>query len=272
MTDSGLSPAEDARSARRAVVAMIVAGVVAAVVGGSAGAVLALRHGSGSAASASSAVEPTRRAVPRSIASLPLVNEEGQVEPLSRLRGHVVVMADFMTSCGEECPITLGALLQVERSLAAARLLGRVQIVEVSIDAWRDTPARLRAYQRYTGAHWTMLTGSVPELDRFWSFFGVTYWRVPEGRPPSINWETGRPYTFDIDHSDDVFVLGPDGNERYVAAGSADVGGHLPARLRRLLDPLGRQDLAHPGYGAWTPAELLSSVGALVGRPIPLSS
>jgi protein SCO1/2 len=181
-------------------------------------------------------------------------------------------MADFMTSCQEECPITTGALITIEQSLADAHLLNRVAIVEVTVDAWRDTPSRVRAYQKTFGADWTMLTGSVANLDRFWSYFGVWYQRVPESNPPNINWENGRPYTFDINHSDDAFVLDQAGNERAITGGDADVGGKLPNALMGLLDAQGHQDLsADKGYGNWTPADMLQTVGALLDKQIPVA-
>jgi cytochrome oxidase Cu insertion factor (SCO1/SenC/PrrC family) len=141
----------------------------------------------------------------------------------------------------------------------------------VTVDGWRDNPSRLRAFQKAFGVHWTMLTGSVANLDRFWSFFGVWYQRVSESNPPNINWETGRPYTFDINHSDDAFVLDQAGNERAVTGGDADVGGKLPKALAGLLDAQGRQDLhGDAGYGNWTPSDMLQAVGNVLGKAVPI--
>ncbi len=221
------------------------------------------------AASNADPIELTSRVVPKAIADIPLTNQREQPTDLAALHGKVVILADFMTSCQEECPITTGALLEVRRSLAADHLLGRVSILEVTVDPWRDSPARLRAYASMVGAHWEMVTGSVESLHKLWSWFGVWYERVPEGKPASINWQTGKPYTFDIDHSDAVFVLNRKGNERALVTGDADVGGKLPKSLAALLDRQGLDDLRHPGFGSWTPPEMLTAVGAVLGQPIP---
>jgi hypothetical protein len=110
---------------------------------------------------------------------------------------------------------------------------------------------------------------SVPDaVERFWSFFGVRYQGVPESNPPDINWETGRPYTFDIDHTDDAFVLDQAGNGRAVTAGNANVGGKLSKALGSPLDDQRRQDLANAGYDSWTPSDMLQAVSAVLGQSI----
>lgn len=242
--------------------------VLLAVVAGAGVAVLLGRHDAATT-SGTNPVQPTNRAVPKAVADIPLVDQDGRPADLASLHGRVVILADFMTSCQEECPITTGALLDVEHDLAADHLLDRVAIVEVTVDPWRDSPSRLLAYRSMVGARWTMLTGTAEDLHQLWSWFGVWYERVPEGKPAAINWQTGQPYTFDIDHSDAVFVLDQEGDERAIVTGDANVDGHLPKRLEDLLDRQGRHDLRAPGFGSWTPGELLTAVGAVLGRPIP---
>lgn len=214
------------------------------------------------------AVVSTDRIVPDQIAKLPLVDEHGRPTDLLALHGKTIVLADFMTSCQEICPITTGALLEVEQRLVAAHLTNQVEIVEVSIDPGRDTPARLLAYQQTFGVHWTVLTGSQANLGRLWSWFGVFVERVAEGKPPGINWQTGRPYTYDIVHSDDVFILDTKGNERAVAAGNPNVAGVLPKRLAGLLDAQGHQNLSNPGFGSWTPVDMIDAIGTVLGQSI----
>ncbi len=221
------------------------------------------------AASDTNPVERTSRVVPKAIADIPLLDQNGRSTDLAALHGRVVILADFMTSCQEECPITTGALLEVHRTLAADHLLGRISIVEVTVDPRRDNPARLRAYESLVGAHWEMLTGSAENIHELWSWFGVWYERVAEGKPASINWQTGKPYTFDIDHSDAVFVLNRNGNERALVTGDANVGEKLPKPLVDLLDRQGLHDLRRPGFGSWTPPEMLAAASAVLGQSIP---
>ncbi len=202
------------------------------------------------------------------VPDLPLVSESGRPTSLAALRGKVVVLTPFLTSCQEVCPLTTGAYLELRRSVEAAGLGSRVAFVEVSTDPGRDTPARLRAYARYTGASWDLLTGSPAELARLWKFFGVAYYRVPEGHPAGINWQDGRPYTYDVDHTDAVFFLGPHGTERFAMVGTPSLAGPLPARLYGMLDPQGRQDLTHP-QEFWTVAQAREALAWLLGHRLP---
>jgi protein SCO1/2 len=112
------------------------------------------------------------------------------------------------------------------------------------------------------------LTGTKSNLAELWKWFGVYYERVKEESPPDINWQNGKPYTFDIVHTDDVIILGTAGRERALVQANADVNGKIPKALASLLDADGRQDLKHPGFGSWTPTEMLQAIGTILGRSI----
>ena len=260
---------EQQRLRRRIIVLAAAVLVVTALLGTLLALILARDHQN--ALPSASAVQPTDRIVPGLVARLPLVDQSGVATDLAQFHGKVVVFADFMTSCQEICPITTGALLLVEHDLVAAHLQNRVEIVEATIDPARDTPSRLRAYQSAFGVHWTLLTGTQANIDRLWSWIGVYYQRVKEAKPPAINWQTHRPYTYDLTHSDAVAILDSEGNERFIAAGNPNVGGKLPTALYGLLDKQGHQNLAQPGYGSWTPADMVSAIGSVLGRSIPTS-
>src|SRR5437763_8530432 len=185
---------------------------------------------------------------PRPVPAVALTDEHGRTVSLSAWRGKWVVLAPFMTLCHEVCPMTTAALGQAAWQLARAGIGGRVAIIEVSNDPWRDSPARLRAYRRLTGANLTFLTGSQAVIRQLWRFFGVYYRRVPQANPPDVDWLTHKPETFDVQHSDAVFFLDPAGQERILDEGMPDVGGRLPARLTALLNDQGNQNLAHPQF------------------------
>jgi len=226
------------------------------------------RHGR-TAHNAVAAVQPIDTKVPADVADIPLTNQFGDPTDLAAFHGRIVVLADFMTSCQEECPITTGALVSVQQSLDAAHLTGRVAVVEVTVDPWRDSPGRLLAFQDKFDAHLTMLTGTPADISRLWAFFGVWYQRVAESKPPDIDWQTRRPYTFDITHTDDAFVLGTSGTVRALSIGNANVNRDLSKPLSSLLDAEGRQDLTEPGAGSWTPTDMLHEASTLLGQPIP---
>ena len=238
------------------------------------GIVLALTTGSSAPAVPSSFSNPFDHVVPNTVATIPLVNEHGQVEPLSSFRGRVVVLADFLTSCQEECPISTGAFASVEQSLAADGLASKVAIVEVTVDPGRDSPARLEAYEKYTGVDWTLLTGTKSQIAAFWKYFGASYSVVPDGPgdTDAIDWETGKRYTYDVDHSNLVYLLDATGHARLLTAGLPNLHGALGPKLRSLLDPLGESDLKHPGFSAWTEADLRNAIGWLLGLQVPAGS
>lgn len=208
------------------------------------------------------------RAVPQALLDLPLRDQGGQVVPLSHFRSRVVFLLPFLTSCQEECPITTGALLSIRHDVQASGLGSEVAFVEVTVDPGRDTPSRMAAYARMTGADWTMLTGSAPDLARLWRYFGIYYRKVPEPSPPGIDWQTGRPYTYDVQHSDGFIVLDASQHERFLAAGMVKVAS-VPSRLRRLLNNQGIANLQHPGGGSWTIQDGLDAIGWVLGRAVP---
>jgi cytochrome oxidase Cu insertion factor (SCO1/SenC/PrrC family) len=205
---------------------------------------------------------------PRRLPDIPLRDAAGRTVRLSAFRGRVVVLSPFLTLCAEVCPLTTGAFMQAQRRIAAADLARRVVFVEVTVDPWRDTPARLRAFRRLIDdRRVVMLTGSAGHIRRFWGALGVWYRRVPQGSPPGIDWWTHRPETFDVEHSDALDVIDARGRWRVVDLGMPHVpAGRLGPRLRGLLDRLGVHNLDHPSE-PWTVDELLQDVRAVLGRP-----
>jgi protein SCO1/2 len=205
---------------------------------------------------------------PRAIPDVRLVDQTGAPASFSRWRGRWVVLAPSLTLCHEVCPMTTAALMQLTSQLKAAGLARQVVVVEATVDPWRDSTARLRAYRRLSGADFTMLTGAQPAIHRLWAFLGVYYKRVPQGSPPDVDWMTGEPETFDVSHTDAVFIIDPAGQELIADTGMPAVDGQLPVGLRGLLNDTGRQNLAHPQLG-WTANELTEDLYYAMNRSVP---
>jgi cytochrome oxidase Cu insertion factor (SCO1/SenC/PrrC family) len=197
-----------------------------------------------------------------------LLSRDGRKVTLGDFRGKVVVLSPILTLCHEVCPITTGAFISMERAVRRAGLGDRVVFAEISVDPWRDSPARLRAFTRYTGVDVTLLTGTERNLRRFWRFFGVAFFKTPEPRPADVDWWTHKPLTFDVAHSDGVFFVDQHGRWRVAMVGMPNVHGRLAGRLRRLLGKQGLTNLAHP-EAPWTVSQALQDLGYLLGRPIP---
>ncbi len=200
------------------------------------------------------------RAVPASLLDASFTDQEGRPVTLRQFAaGKAIFLVPFLTSCQEECPVTTGALLALERELSAQRLTSKAAIVEVTVDPGRDTPERMAAYAKLTGVTWPLLTASPTTLAELWHFFGIYYQVVPEGSPPGIDWQTGKPYTYDVNHSDGFVLLNSALHERFVAAGMVR-GAAVPSSLRRLLDAQGVYDLKHPGGGSWTVEQAFNAI------------
>jgi protein SCO1/2 len=206
---------------------------------------------------------------PRPVPALDLIDEQGKRVSFSQWRGKWVVLAPSMTLCHEVCPMTTGALMELGSAVRHAGLAGQVVIAEATVDPWRDSPARLRAYKRLTGANFALLTGSQSEIHRLWRFFGVYYQRVPQGNPPDVDWLTHRPETFDVSHTDALFFIDPAGQERIAEEGMPSVA-HLSSFLRHQLNDTGTHNLAHPQL-AWTSSQALDDLFYLMNRNVPAS-
>jgi protein SCO1/2 len=213
----------------------------------------------------------SNRAVPQAIRQLPLINQAGQSVTLASWSGRTVLLVPFLSLCSDICPMTTGNLLQVQRTLAADKATSRVQIVELSVDPGRDTPARLSAYARITGAKWQLVTETPAELQSIARYFGFYYQMVPEDSPPSIDWWTGRPLTYDMTHSDGFVIIDPRGIERFVSGAAPDFHGRLNKTLRDFLSPLGQQHLKHPASPSYAPADILQALAWSMNTSLPSS-
>jgi cytochrome c biogenesis protein CcmG/thiol:disulfide interchange protein DsbE len=205
---------------------------------------------------------------PRPVPSINLIDAQGKHFSTAQWKGKWVVLAPSLTLCHEVCPMTTAVLDQIRRQVARQGLAGQVTVAEVTVDPWRDSPARLRAYGRLSDASFQQLTGAQSAVKKLWKFFGVYYTRVPQGNPPDTDWMTGRPEKFDVDHTNAVFILDPAGQERIVDEGMPQVSGPLPATLHKLLNAGGEHNLARPQFG-WTANEIVQDLDYLMNRSVP---
>ena len=207
--------------------------------------------------------------VPAALDKLPMTNQHGEKTSLGAFKGKTVVLVPFLTLCADICPFTTGILLQVEKALKAAHATSKAEIVELTVDPHRDTTAHLAAYAKLTNAGWQMVRMSPADLAKFQEFFEFTYIKVAEDNPPDIDWMTGKPLTYDIDHSDNYFVIDPEGNERIVEDAAPDYTGKLNPKLQKFLSPEGLKHQKHPPQPDWTTNDLLEALGKVTGEKLP---
>jgi protein SCO1 len=205
----------------------------------------------------------------RAIPDIPLTSSSGAATSIADYRGKDIVMAPFLTLCQDECPLVTGAFIALQRDVRAAGLGSKVVFMEITVDPRRDSPARLAAYAREFGADWVLATGRPANLDALWGFLGVSVQIVPEGQPTKLDWWTGKPLTYDVDHTDGYFLIDAAGHERFSDSNPPNLHGHLKKSLADLLNAGGVKNLDDQGSPNWTLTQALASISWLVGRPIP---
>lgn len=213
------------------------------------------------------------QALPSALLHAPLTDSTGTVRHLSDFAGRVVVISDSMTLCQETCPIDTATLVsaahQVDAHPAAAK---DTVFITLTVDPKRDTPAQLAAYRKQYDPdsalpNWLLLTGSPADVHAIWKYFGVFWKQVPQDEKVS-NWRTGKPLTYDIQHSDEVFFLDQRQRERYILDGmpSAPSGTAIPAKIMRFLSDEGRKNLRK--NGDWTAGQAVNGVAWLLDQKL----
>ena len=151
-----------------------------------------------------------------------LTDHTGRPRTLTDFRGKVVVMFFGYTRCPDVCPTTMAELQQVMQRLGDDAK--RVQVLFVTVDPERDTPALLAQYVPAFDASFLGLYGDSQAIARTARDFKVFYQKVPGSKPDS----------YSVDHTAGSYVFDPQGRLRLFVrhGGSIDP---LVADLRVLL-------------------------------------
>jgi protein SCO1 len=131
---------------------------------------------------------------------LALTDFNGQPRTLADYRGQVVMLYFGFVQCPDVCPTAL------TRALAVMQQLGpdaeQVQLLFVTVDPERDTPALLREYMGAFDASFMALTGDTAQIKAAADEFRVFYKKIP----------TGSSYT--MDHTALTYLLDRQGRLR----------------------------------------------------------
>lgn len=147
--------------------------------------------------------------------ALGLVDQHAQVVSLEQFRGHPVIVTFAYAHCETVCPVV------VEEAMRARERLTDRQpaLVVVTLDPWRDTPARLNAI----AAHWNLpseahvLSGSVADVEKV-----LDRWNVGRTRDPR---------TGEVTHPNLVYIVDAEGRIAYATIGDAGAIEELVGRL-----------------------------------------
>ncbi len=151
-----------------------------------------------------------------------LTDAGGKKRSLAEFRGKVVAVFFGFAQCPDVCPTTLSDFAQIKSKLGADG--DRLQVIFITVDPQRDTPAVLGSYVTSFDEGFIGLTGSAEEISATAREFKVFYQKVPG--------KTEMSYT--IDHTAGSYVFDKDGRVRLFVKHAAGVDA-IAADLRQLL-------------------------------------
>ena len=152
---------------------------------------------------------------PQELTAVELVDAHGSRLDLDAFRGHFSLLYFGFTQCPDVCPLTLKALADARAKVSERAPQAVPQVVFVSVDPERDTPAAIAQYLGHFDASFVGATGSDARLAPLVAALGVTVEKHHHGEDH-----------YSVTHNDTVYVIGP--NAELVAIAS---GPHDPATL-----------------------------------------
>ncbi|MFM0231549.1 SCO family protein [Paraburkholderia sediminicola] len=136
-----------------------------------------------------------------------LPDTSGKVRTMADYKGKVVVLFFGYTHCPDVCPTTMAELSQALQQLGPEDAK-RVQVLFVTVDPDRDTPALLAQYvPAFNSTFVGLRPADQAQLTRITKDFRVYYAKVPG--------KTADSYT--MDHTAASYVFDPDGKLRLFA-------------------------------------------------------
>ncbi|APR34468.1 SCO family protein [Paraburkholderia sp. SOS3] len=143
-----------------------------------------------------------------------LPDTSGKMRTLADYKGKVVVLFFGYTHCPDVCPTTMAELSQAMQQLGPADAK-RVQVLFVTLDPERDTPALLGEYvPAFNPTFVGLRPANAAQLQKIAKDFRVYYAKVPGKTPDS--------YT--MDHTAASYVFDPDGRLRLFARDGQGAG------------------------------------------------
>jgi protein SCO1 len=163
------------------------------------------------------------------VPSFTLIDQLGRPFGSSDLAGRAALLSFVYTNCPDTCPLLTANMAQVQNRLRAEGLLGsKVQLVSITVDPRRDTPAVLAEYAgRYLADPdaWRFLSGEPEAIYQvLWGFKlnTVEVARAFEGADV-------------VPHSSRFAVVDPSGQVRAQPAGEETSADAIVSMLKRVL-------------------------------------
>lgn len=142
--------------------------------------------------------QATYYAVGRDLGSFSLTDADGQPFTPANLKGHWSFLFVGYTFCPDVCPTTLADLRSIYPELKKRD--ERSQVVFISADPQRDTPARLKSYVAFFQPDFKAATAPHGALFPFVRNLGLIYSIADQGEKDYL-----------IDHSASIVLVNPEG-------------------------------------------------------------
>jgi len=148
----------------------------------------------------------SRLAVIRPAPDFALTTQSEKPLHFADLAGKVRLVSFIFTTCNGSCPATTHRMAQVQEALHSRGLDrdGKAQLLSISLDPARDTPAVLRNYVKLYDAdakNWTFLTGPREKVNKVVSDWGMWAKPAPNGQ---------------LDHPSRIFLVDRQGRIREI--------------------------------------------------------
>ena len=147
-----------------------------------------------------------------------LTDHTGKARTLVDFRGKAVVVTFGFTHCPDVCPTTLADLAGAVKTLGAKA--DQVQVLFVTVDPERDTPAVLAKYVTAFDPRFLGMAGDLPATRKVAQEFKVYFEKRKDGN---------------VDHSAQSYVIDPQGRLRLFVRHDR-IAADLPQDLKTLLD------------------------------------
>ncbi len=131
-----------------------------------------------------------------------LTDHNGKVRHLTDFNGKVVLMFFGYTQCPDVCPTTMTEMLEIKKALGADG--ERLQVLFVTVDPERDTPALLKAYMENFDPSFLALRTTAEKLVELAKDYKI-YYKKAEGKTPT---------SYSMDHSAGSYLYDPKGQLR----------------------------------------------------------
>lgn len=138
----------------------------------------------------------------RTLPDLTLTNQLGEPVQVDELTGKWSLLFFGYTFCPDICPTTLAQLRELKTKLPK-EAVDNLNVVLVSVDPNRDTPAQLKQYLGYFDPQFQGLTGELDNIQKLANAVSI----------PFIPGDTSKE-NYTVDHSGNLVVIGPDGTQR----------------------------------------------------------